>query len=250
VVDGDASLQGRGWAADGAAAGDMMTFVLVHSPVVGPRTWAGVRNALRARGHGAIVPDARPPNDQADWSWSDFVDSVVEPLEIEGEMALVGHSAAGLLLPVIAERKAPRVRCCVFVDASIPAPEGRSPLVSAEFLQALEAMAKDGRVPRWSEWWPEEAMRAFVPDEDLRRQISEETPCLPLACFRDSVPVPAGWTNMPCGYLQFSDRYQSPADEARARGWRIARLDGDHLHMVVDPDATADALIEIVSRLG
>jgi hypothetical protein len=105
------------------------------------------------------------------------------------------------LLPVIAERKAPRVRCCVFVDASIPAPEGRSPLVSAEFLQALEAMAKDGRVPRWSEWWPEEAMRAFVPDEDLRRQISEETPCLPLACFRDSVPVPAGWTNMPCGYL-------------------------------------------------
>ncbi len=32
------------------------TFVLVHSPIVGPATWSGVRTELEARGRKALVP--------------------------------------------------------------------------------------------------------------------------------------------------------------------------------------------------
>jgi pimeloyl-ACP methyl ester carboxylesterase len=227
-----------------------MTLVLVHSPLVGPRTWGGVRDALRARGHRAIVPDARPPNDAAGSSWSDFVRRVVESLELEDEVALVGHSGAGPLLPAIADRAAAEVRRCVFVDAAIPAREGPTPIVPRDLLPALESMAKDGWVPKWSEWWPEEAMRTLVPDEELRRQLTEEMPRLALAYFHDSAPVPPGWADMVCAYLQFSAIYQSVADEAGARGWRVVRIDGQHLHMVVDPDATAGALIELVAGLA
>jgi pimeloyl-ACP methyl ester carboxylesterase len=226
-----------------------MTLVLVHSPVVGPRTWAPVGDALRARGQTVIVPDARPPDEGRGWSWGDFVDRVVESLELERDFVLVGHSGAGPLLPAIADRAAPRVTACVCVDAALPAPEGPTPIVPVELLPALESMATDGRVPRWSEWWPEEAMRSLVPDDEVRRQLTEEMPRLPLAYFRDSVPVPPGWARMPCAYLQFSAIYQSVAVDAGARGWRVVRIDGQHLHMVVDPDATASALLDLVAGL-
>ena len=34
----------------------MTSFVLVHSPSVGPATWAGVAGRLRESGHGVVVP--------------------------------------------------------------------------------------------------------------------------------------------------------------------------------------------------
>jgi len=34
------------------------------------------------------------------------------------------------------------------------------------------------------------------------------------------------------------------ADEARARGWPVTHLPGEHLHQVVDPVGVAEALID------
>jgi len=36
----------------------MTSFVLVHSPSVGPATWAAVAGRLRESGHGVAVPSA------------------------------------------------------------------------------------------------------------------------------------------------------------------------------------------------
>jgi hypothetical protein len=54
---------------------------------------------------------------------------------------------------------------------------------------------------------------------------------------------------VPCGYLVFSPAYDETAAEARNRGWLVQALLGQHLHQLVDPDATADQLIAISDNL-
>ena len=245
---------GQGEAVFGEALGHHGTvadaaFVLVHSPVVGPRTWAPVAEVLAARGHRAIVPALRPEDVVHGPYWSHFADRVAEVVgPAVPAVTLVAHSAAGLLLPVIGERVTAEVDAYVFADATIPAPAGVTPVVPPEFMDALRRMAEDGRVPKWSAWWPEDVMRTLVPDDDLRTQVEEEFPSLPLAWFEEAVPTPAAWTEDRCRYLQFSEAYLSSAADAEAKGWPVVRLAGGHLHMLVDPVAVSGALLHLATR--
>ena len=72
---------------------------------------------------------------------------------------------------------------------------------------------------------------------------------LPFAYYEQTVLVPAGWDEVPCGYLLFGPPYQEVADDARRRGWLVEELPGEHLHQIVDPGATADRLIKMARRL-
>lgn len=164
-----------------------------------------------------------------------------------GSVTLVAHSGAGPLLPAIEERLSVPVRCCVFVDATLPARAGSTPVVPPQFLGALRALAHDGRLPRWSQWWGPQGISALVPDEALRTQLESEMPSLPLAVLEESVPVPQGWPLSRCGYLQFSEVYGTEAAEARSRGWPVTTLPGGHLHMLVDPESVASALLELAT---
>jgi hypothetical protein len=163
-------------------------------------------------------------------------------------VTLLAHSAAGLLLPVIGERVAAEVDAYVFADATIPAPAGATPVVPAEFMDAVRQMAEDGRVPRWSAWFPEGVMRTLVPDDDLRKEVEDELPSLPLAYFEEAVPTPASWAEDRCRYLQFSEAYLPAAADAEAKGWPVVRLAGGHLHMLVDPSAVTEALLYLASH--
>ena len=66
-----------------------------------------------------------------------------------------------------------------------------------------------------------------------------------LAYYQEQVPVPAGWDDHRCAYVQFSSAYDAPAAEARRRGWDVRLLPGEHLHQVVDPDAVARTLLDL-----
>ena len=57
--------------------------------------------------------------------------------------------------------------------------------------------------------------------------------------------MPASWPACRCAFLQFSPGYREPAAAARRRGWPVRELPGDHLHMLIDPDAVAAALIDL-----
>ena len=37
------------------------------------------------------------------------------------------------------------------------------------------------------------------------------------------------------------------ADEARARGWPVVHIPGEHLHQIVDPPAVATALLDLLN---
>src|SRR4051812_48522726 len=63
----------------------MTTFVLVHSPLVGPYTWAPVVVELRKRGFGAIAPALPDSRELSSPYWRGHAGAVVEALrEVPG----------------------------------------------------------------------------------------------------------------------------------------------------------------------
>jgi hypothetical protein len=216
-------------------------FVLVHSPAVGPVTWRWVASVLESWGHEAVVPDLREAamtgNPRA------FGEAAAEAAVGHEHTVVVGHSAAGSLLPVIASRKR-NVRRLVFVDATIPPCEG-SCTAGGDFLPALRGLATDGVLPVWSHWWGADVLRAVVREDDRRHEIEKELPTLPLAFFEAPITLPAGWCASDGGFLLFSEFYRSDAVRAAELGWPVVERPGAHLEMVNDERTIAGMLVDL-----
>jgi hypothetical protein len=223
----------------------LLSFILVHSPLVGPLTWSRVGSELRRRGHDVLVPSL--VDAAAAGRWQDCVQTVVGATsDAVGDIALVGHSGAGPLLPVIACRLGVTPQRIVFVDAGVPPEYGDAPLMPDEFRAQLQALATKGWLPKWSEWFGPEAMVALVPDPDLRQAIVAEVPQLPLSYFQHPVPMPADWARQRCAYLLLSEAYRPDADEARSRGWPTVELTGAHLDIATRPTEITEALLRFI----
>jgi hypothetical protein len=227
----------------------MTLFVLVHSPSVGPATWAAVAERLTIAGCDVAVPSLLTVGEDGPPFWPRAVAAVTGKLGTvrpDQLLVLAAHSNAGIFLPVIRHALEWPVALSVFVDATIPVPDGRTPMVGEEFLPFLRDLAgPDGRLPPWTDWWDEEDVAPMFADQQTREVITAEQPRLPLAYYQEQVPVPAGWDDHPCAYVQFSSAYDAPAAEARRRGWDVRLLPGEHLHQVVDPDAVARTLLDL-----
>ncbi len=220
----------------------MTSFVLVHSPLVGPTTWRPVADRLRQRGHEVVVPSLSGLGDDPQPSWPRLVDAVATATP--DDAVLVAHSNAGLLVPQLVHRRGPLA--VVFVDARLPPRGGRCAMASPEFREFLVGLAVDDRLPPWTRWWASDT-DALFPDSTTRAAFQEEEPQLPLSYFDQEVPVPAGWDRVRLHYLQFSPAYDEDARDAVARGIPVTHLPAEHLHMLVDPDAVANALLQMVS---
>jgi hypothetical protein len=68
-------------------------------------------------------------------------------------VVVVGHTGAASVLPAVAAALR-GVRRMVFVDARLPPCEGTF-TPGGDFLDALRALAHDGVLPVWSQWWGE-----------------------------------------------------------------------------------------------
>jgi pimeloyl-ACP methyl ester carboxylesterase len=228
------------------------SFVLIHSPSVGPRTWKPVAHRLAELGWEVAVPSLLHVADQGPPFWPRVVDAVVAGLgtaEHGQSLVLVPHSNAGLFVPVIAAGLPGQVRGCVFVDAALPPSSGAVPVVPPEMLAVLRDKVSGGFLPRWTDWWDEEEVAALFPDQATRQAVTEEQPRLPLSYYEASVPAPAGWDAQPCAYLLFGPPYDELASEARGRGWIVEQLPGAHLHQLVDPDGVARVLVAIAEQM-
>ena len=227
-----------------------MHFVLIHSLALGPSTWQPVGALLRQRGHVVDVPNLIELAVLEPASAPRIARQVTEDVHaVPGEaIAIVTHSNAGLFAPAIGRALSNARISYVFVDASVPPSSGSAAIGAAEFLSELRAKAENGRLPPWTEWWEEsDVAPMFPPDPELRDAITREQPRLPLSRYEQTVDVPAGWDQSPCGYIYFGPPYDRPADELRQRGWPIRHVPGLHLHIVVDPAAVTDALEEVVT---
>lgn len=227
------------------------TFVLIHSPLVGPTTWSLVADLLRQRGIEAIVPTLSS-NERGIPYWKQHAMDVVNALESTpsgAKLVLVGHSGAGPLLPAVRQLAERSVSGYVFVDAGIPV-DGMShldlrALESAEFAARFRQTLQEGeRFPTWSE----DDLCDIIPDAALRTTVVSEIQPRSLDFFDEPIPVLDGWPDAPCAYIQFTSTYDVFAQRARSEGWTFHKMEGDHFHMLVDPEAVATALLRAVKN--
>lgn len=247
-------MSGRPRRPRGGTVGGVTCFVLVHSPVVGPHTWAPVARELAGAGHAVAVPSLLGIGAGDPPFWPRVVAAAVREAAgragAEEALVLVAHSNAGIFIPVIRAALAQPVLCSVFADALLPARSGVTPAVSGDFLAFLTGLAgPDGRLPRWTDWWEEQDLAPLFPDPVTREEVTAEQPRLPLSYYREQVPVPAGWDDHTCAYLRFSDGYEAEAQGAAERGWPVRTLPGEHLHQLVDPAGVA-AVVQEFAALG
>ena len=242
----------------GPMDGDRRALVLVHSPLVGPATWAPTARVLRARGETVCLPATTPPID-CDPPWwrvaaADVVDAVGDEVGPGPSLVLVGHSAAGPRIPAIGaalEEAGHVVVAHLLVDAGMPYADRRpADALPAEFVDHLATLVRpDGLLPPWPEWWPASLLEDLLPDAEQRAAIAAECPATPRALYDEPVPVPDRWPGTAlCGYLSFT--YEDDAAEAQRRGWIVGRAEGHHLQPAVDPDGVADQIALLLGALG
>jgi ribonuclease BN (tRNA processing enzyme) len=218
------------------------SFVLVHSPVAGPSTWRWVAEMLAARGHRVMVPVV--PGAITSLGWERFADSVAAQTGQEDHAVLVGHSGAGPLLPQIRARARWEPGALIFVDAALPPDAGDAELVPSGFLADLRAMAREGLLPAFSDWFGPDVMKELIPDDEKRAAVCGELPRLPVSFFESRVPAPQEWASAGCGCVQLSQSY---ADEAAAasRGWPVLQRPGAHVDTVTRPAVVTDAILSV-----
>ncbi|MBB4910488.1 alpha/beta fold hydrolase [Actinophytocola algeriensis] len=227
-----------------------VTAVLVHSPFLGPASLRPLADALASLGHPAVLLDLRPsvvapPVHQV--LLGAFADAMSEEL-LDGPVVLIGHSGAGPLLPGFADALEDGVAGLVYVDAGLPTP-GRSwrDTVPGPLYSELRAMSREGQLPRWQRWFSPDPLEALVTDPELRAEIADEAPEVPIAFLKEERPE-VEWTG-PSGYVRLSSPYDADADAAVAQGWPIRRLATHHLAPATDPGPVALAILEVLSEL-
>ena len=218
-----------------------MKFLLVHSPAVGPSTWRWVAEALRSQGHVCLLPNLVTAATTGDPDV--FAEEAAKAVDGHDDAVIVGHSAAGSVLPVVAGLVG-RVRRTIFVDATVPPCEGTGN-AGGEFLGALRGLATDGVLPIWSQWWGEGVLEFLVPDDIRRRDVEMEMPALPLAFFEKPITLPTGWCAGEGAFVLLSEFYRTDASRAAALGWPVIEHPRAHLDIVNDEEAIAATLVEL-----
>ena len=228
-------------------------YILIHSPLVGPLTWRLVSDQMRQRGIGAVVPALVDSADSGEPFWKQHAESISQALAHipkSTSVTLVAHSGAGPLLPAIRGSVSNRVHAYVFVDAGIPRNgatrldlmKSEDPEWAEQFQEELE---RGERFPNWSM----DDLQEVILDESLRRQMVAEIRPRGLSFFTEPIPVFDGWPDAACIYIRFSAPYKRPAAQARQAGWPTYQLEAGHFHMLVDPAAVTDLLVEAVDQL-
>lgn len=228
--------------------GVLESVLLVHSPLVGPSVWTPFAGLIVGRGADVCLPDLTRVTD-FDPPWHlVFVDTVMlAAIGLEPPVTVIGHSGAGAFLPAIGERLGDRLDALVFVDAVVPAESGvhqSTPNMDA----LLDEHTVDGLLLRWLDWWPSETIELLIPTPGDRVELQEDMPRLPRRFYDEEVPLPEGWSDWPCCFIDLSGAYRSEVEEARRRGWPRTSIDGTHLSLYTEPETVLNAVESAVSQ--
>lgn len=224
----------------------MTTFVLVHGHWHGGWAFAPVQRALEARGHRTLAPDL--PSDQLGAGAAANAQAVLMAMAgIDGDVVLVGHSAGGLTIPLVAAD--PRVRQLVFLAALLPEPG----------LSVLDQFAADAGIALEGFSWTERedglldvseavALEFFFhdcPPDEARRAAALLRPQTERTLV-EVTPLKS-WPATPRAAIACAhDRILGPEWQVRAARERLGVepvvLDCGHSAALAQPVALADAL--------
>lgn len=209
-----------------------MRICLLPSPLITPSAAGPLAASLRERGHETVI---------ADQGGVDLEQVLAGFVEAARDAALVvPHSNAGRFGPAVADTVGARLVC---LDSLLPGPETDPGWL--DFLRAREQ--SDGLLAPWSTWWPREDVESVVGGH--WELLTTDEPRVSLALLSDQPPAPDDWLSRRSGYVAFGRGYAEQAALVEAHGWEVRRLDGAHLHLLVDPDEVAETLLEVAARL-
>jgi pimeloyl-ACP methyl ester carboxylesterase len=224
------------------------TFALVHGAWHGAWCWERVVPELAARGHRAITMDL--PCEDPTATFSTYADVVCDAVGDE-DIVLVGHSLAGLTIPLVAARRP--VTRLVFLCALVPQP-GRSfaqqtqdedDMLGKDYAVGLSELDQEGR----RRWVDESAAHTFLfADCDARTATAAFERLRPQAVAAYSVPCPLDeLPSVPATYvLCTEDRLVMPDWSRRAAGPRLGadlvELPGSHSPSLSRPGELAAVL--------
>ena len=227
-----------------------MLLALIHSPLVGPLTWTRVAAVLSDRGVPVLLPELRDDPASRRPFWQQQAESAAQALAARASaqpLILVGHSGAGALLPAIRQALGRRVAGYIFVDAGLPV-DGQTRLVTFGDQEASfrEFLLGGGRFPNWTR----ADLQEIVPDPALAERLAADQRPRALPFWDEPIPVFSGWPDAPGAYLLFTETYRRAAEQARAWGWPVRELPAAHFHMLVEPEAVADAMLELAAPMA
>jgi len=232
-------------AAEPAAAETRPVMVIVHGAWGGAWQFAKIEPLLRAKGfdvrritltglgerHHLASPEI---------GLETHIQDVVSVIEFEKlqHVILVGHSYGGMVITGVADRLPGRIARLVYLDAYLP--ENGESLVSLrrpETAERIDRMIKDGHlVPSW-----------VAPDKPFPKDVPH-----PLKTMTDRLALrqPADTAAIPGTYILTVEKSAKPEDDdfyasserARARGWPVILLEGDHNPHWRKPVETAELL--------
>jgi hypothetical protein len=227
------------------------TFGLVHGAWHGAWCWEALIPELQARGHTAIAMDL--PSDQRTATFDDYAAAVAASLPPTPDLVLVGHSLAGMVIPLVALRRP--VQLLVFLCALIPDRQG-DPTDSDGPPQHLEG-AFDGLAHHedGSHSWPSlEAARRILYQDcsiDLAASAFARLRRQQVALWENWQPM-VRWPDVSVASVHCQDdRAVNPSWSKwiapRRLGVESVELPGGHSPMLSRPDLLAGTLASIAA---
>jgi Alpha/beta hydrolase family len=222
----------------------MGSYCLMHSSGQGPEGWKLVVEELERRGHRVLTPGFHV--DRTDEGLAYHAETIIEALERSGlssrEVVAVAHSAAGMYLPLVAERWP--VRRMVFLAALVPRPG----------LSVRDQFRTDSSMfnPAWVGKNPMEDQVAVefcyhdCPPERLEWAMSTRVLFYAKRAMEEPCPLRA-WPAVPAAYIVCADdRTVTPAWQRKAaREWlgvEPVEIPGGHCPNVSRPETLAEVL--------
>lgn len=201
------------------------------APILEARGWKVYRPSLPGLGehYHLATPDI---------GLEDHITDIVNLILFEDlhDVILLGHSYGGMVVTGVADRIPERIARLVYLDAFVPN-DGESLLgIRKAGSLEIEKMAKDGFIiPTWVK--PGKPFPIDVPH--------------PLKTFTDPISLknPAA-AKIPATYILTVDKGKKPEEDdfydasvrAKARGWPVIIMEGDHVVNWRQPEALAELL--------
>ena len=203
------------------------TYVLVHGAWGGGWDWKHVDQLLTADGNEVYRPTLTGQGEHSNLSSTNIdldthIQDIVNVILWENlhNVVLVGHSYGGMVITGVADRVPGRIQHVVYLDALLPE-NGES--VNSAMSSKLKRPVKDGFViPTWVTGNP-------PPPHDV---------LMPARTFSGPITLTnqATASKLPATYILTVDPGKSPEQDdfyrfyerARARGWTIHIMEGDH----------------------
>lgn len=230
----------------------MTTFALVHGAWHGAWCWDRLTPLLEQDGHRVVAVDL--PCDDPSATFEDYAQVVVDALaDVEDEPVLVGHSLAGITVPIVAARRP--VRRIVYLCALLPRPgvtladllRGNPETLSDAYRAGL-APADGAGSTRWvDEALAHELLFGDCDDETARDAFTKLRP-QGIAGYLQPWPLDA-LPDVPATYVVCAeDRLVNPDWSRRAAteiGAEVVELPGSHSPFLSRPRELADLLVTV-----